>query len=119
MDKNELNRLERAVDKANKKKNKQALYEWAFQLEQQLEEKLRVEYEEMFKQDLENCIDCFIIAIMYTLHFSEVTKLGPKRIKEVMEDITSTVDMFNSGEYSPEEYKKILEKDKIFYNIKR
>ena len=119
MDKNEFRRLELAARKADKKGNKQALYDWGIQLEQQLEEKLRTEYEKMFEQDLESSIDCFIIAIMYTLHFSEITKLGPKRLKAIMEDITATVDMFNTGEYSPEEYKKILEKEKIYFNIKR
>lgn len=116
MNKDELKRLERAATKADKKGNKQALYDWGIQLEQQIIEATEKAYEKKFKNDLIESIDAFIIAIMYTLHFSETTKFGPKRCSEVMKDIVATVDMFYNGEYSPEEYKEILEKDKIFIN---
>ena len=116
MDRNEFKRLERAMDKCDKRRNKQALYEWGIQFEKQIMDATEKAYEEKFKKDLEASVDAFIIAIMYTLHFSEKTKFGPKRCNEIMQDIVATVNMFYDGEYSPEEYKEILAKDKIYLN---
>lgn len=116
MDKNEFKRLERADIKAHKKKNKQPLYDWGIQLEKQLEDKIKKFYEEKFKHDLSKSIEWYIIAIAYTLHFNEKTKFGSKRIQDVMKDLTATVDMFNKGEYSPDEYKQILEDEGIILN---
>lgn len=108
MDKEEFKRLERAMAKTNKKANKQALYDWGIQFEETLLEKLRIEYEKKFKKDLATSIDYFVIAINYVLHFNEKCKFGAKRLKDVMDDITATVDMFTRGEYSPEDYIKEL-----------
>lgn len=119
MDKNELKRLERADAKIKKKGNIQPLYDWAAQFEQQLEEKLNRIYEEKYHKDLADSIDCWIIAIMYTLHFSEKTKFGSKRLNEVMEDLQAVISMFETGEYTVEDYKKELEKDKIYFKVKR
>lgn len=116
MNKEEFKRLERADTKARKKGNKQALYDWGMQLERQLMDNLTKQYEERFREELLQAIDCFLISLMYTLHFSEKTKFGPKRLNEVMKDINATVDMFKTGEYSPEEYREILAKDGIFLN---
>lgn len=113
MDRSEFRRLEKAEAKSNKLKNKQPLYEWGTQLENTLNQKLQAEYEKKFKWDLNNAIDCFLIAIAYTLHFSETTGFGAKRIRNVMDDIIATVDMFHTGEYSPQEYKEILRKEGI------
>lgn len=118
MEKEEFKRLERAWVKANKKNNKQALYDWGVQLENQIIDGVRKEFEKKLKHDLSQSIDYFLISLMYVLHFSEKTKFGAKRLNEVMADVTATVDMFTTGEYSPEEYKKILEEDGIFLNKK-
>lgn len=114
MDKEEFKRLERAENKSYKKRSKQALYDWGIQFEETISERLRIEYENKFKKELEYSIECFIVAIMYALHFSETTNFGAKRLKNIMTDIESTVDMFYRGEYSPDEYKEILAKDNIF-----
>lgn len=116
MDKNELKRLERADDKAHKKKSREPLYEWGIQLERQLEDKIRKHYNEEFEKQLGQSIDWYIIAIAYTLHFNEKCKFGPKRIKDVLEDLIATVDMFSRGEYSPQEYKEILKNEGIILN---
>ena len=116
MDKNELKRLERADDKAHKKKSREPLYEWGIQLEKQLEDKIKKYYQKLFKERLGQSIDWYIIAIAYTLHFNEKTRFGPKRIQDVMDDLTATVNMFNTGEYNPLEYKEILEKEGIILN---
>ena len=116
MDKNELKRLERADDKAHKKRSREPLYEWGIQLERQLEDKIRNHYDKKFKEQLGQSIDWYIIAIAYTLHFNEKCKFGPKRIQDVLEDLTATVDMFSRGEYSPQEYKEILKNEGIILN---
>lgn len=116
MNKDEFKRLERANAKALKKNNKQALYDWGIQFEEQLMNELNKHYEERFRKELLEVIDNFLIAMAYTLHFSEKTKFGPKRINEIMEDLMATVDMFKRGEYSPEEYRETLAKDKIYLN---
>lgn len=118
MDKNELKRLERADDKAHKKKSREPLYEWGIQLEQQLEDKIKKYYQKLFKEQLGQSIDWYIIAIAYTLHFNEKTRFGPKRIQDVMDDLTATVNMFNTGEYNPLEYKEILKNEGIILNNK-
>lgn len=110
MDRNELRRLEKAA----RDKNKQKLFEWASQFETQLRNALDKEYEEKYKKDLQNAIDIFSIAIAYTLHFSESIRLGAKRLPEFMEDLYVTVDMFRTGEYKPEDYKKELESCGIY-----
>ena len=90
-----------------------------------IDRKIRQEYDEIYEQkykrQIEETIENFIIAIMYTLHFSEMTKLGRKRISEFMDDLLVTVDMFQTREYNPEDYRKALEKDgiKIINTTKR
>ena len=116
MDKNELKRLERADDKAHKKRSREPLYEWGIQLEKQLEEKIRKFYEEKFRKDMSKSIEWYIIAIAYTLHFNEKCKFGRKRLQDIMEDLTATVDLFGTKEYTAEDYLKQLEEDGIILN---
>lgn len=118
MNRGEFRRLQKAHKKSYDTGNKEYLFEWASNLEKNITEELRKEYEKNFIDELENAIDSFIISLMYVLHFSEKTKFGPKRLQEIMNDINATVDMFNTGEYSPNEYKEILEKDGIFLKSK-
>ena len=42
-----------------------------------------------------------------------------EQIKDFMEDLLSTVDNFNDGSYSPEEYAEILRKEGIEIKTKR
>lgn len=105
VDRNELRRLERAT----REKDKKHLLEWAEQFENQI----RQEYENAFQKELAEAIDNFCVAIAYALHFSEKTKFGNKRIKEFMDDVFVTVDMFTKGEYSPEDYRQELIKSGI------
>lgn len=75
--------------------------------------RIRKEYEQKYKEDLSNSIDIFILSIIYTLHFNEKTQFGNARIKDFMEDLMATIDNFNDGSYSPEEYKEILKNEGI------
>ena len=118
MDKEEFKRLQRAEEKSFKRKSKQALYDWGIQFEEYINDKLNKMYEKKFKEELGYSIDCFTIALMFTLHFGETTKFGSKRLNNIMEDINSTVEMFKTGEYSPDEYKKMLKDDGIILGDK-
>lgn len=108
LNKNEIRRLEKAA----KDKNKDKLMEWAMQFEEQIAK----HYEDYFKEELGISIDNFILTIVYTLHFNEVTKFGNKRISDFMGDLLETIDMFRRGEAVPDDYREQLKKEGI--NVK-
>lgn len=121
-DKDELRRLEKAA----RDKNKAKLKEWAIQFENQLrdnyeeklkglEDKLIQHHEKEYEKILAESVDNFIVAIIYTLHFNEKCKFGNNRIVDFMDDLLAVVDGFKTGEYTPEEYKEILKKQKIYF----
>ena len=70
-------------------------------------------YEEKYEREVEDTIENFLIAITYCLHFSEKTKFGKNRLKEFLDDLLVTVDMFKKGEFSPDDYRKALIEDGI------
>lgn len=113
MNKDEFNRLDRAKQKADKKKSQQPLYDWAIQLEQQLSDKTKKIYEEQFEKKMAESIGWYMIALAYTLHFNEKTKFGSKRLQDVMSDIQATVELFGNREYTIDDYIKQLEEDGI------
>lgn len=106
-----IRRLERAVEK----KDKFSLIQWITELD----EEIRSDYKIEFKKELSEAIDNYLIAIIYTLHYSEITRFGNKRIKEMIKDIVATVDLFNSKEYTPDDYVELLEKDGITINLRK
>ena len=117
----------RRLEKAAKDKNKDKLKEWAMQFENQLyvyyekqskdfEGKIKDYYEKEYQKVIEYTVESFLIAIAYTLHFNEKCKFGNSRINDFMNDLMAVVDGFKTGEYSPEDYKKILKEQKIYYN---
>lgn len=129
IDMNEIRRLQKAARDGNK----QHLADWFLQFDEQVRNEhkkyaedvimkanreMRAEYEKAFKEELAEAIDNYIIAIAYTLKFSELTKFGPKRTKEFLQDVSATVNMFTTKEYTPEEYKKILAENGIELFIK-
>lgn len=116
MSRAERRRLEKAYK--NIDRNKEDAYAWGVEMANKIESELRIKYQEKFQKELAKSIDYFIVAIMYALHFSEKTRFGQKRIDEFIDDITATVDMFTRGEYSPEDYVRELEKDKIYFRTK-
>lgn len=116
MDKDEFRRLERAKQKADKKNNQEPLKEWAIQLEQQLNEKTKKFYEDLFQKKMAQCIEWYQIAIAYVLHFNEKTKFGGKRLQDVMNDLEATVELFGNKEYTADEYVQHLKEDGIILN---
>lgn len=112
MNKDEFNRLDRAKQKADKKKSQQPLYDWAIQLEQQLSDKTKKFYEERYEEHMRISIEWYLIAMMYVLHFNEKTKFGAKRLQDVMNDIQATAVLFGK-EYSADDYIQQLKDDGI------
>lgn len=106
LDRNEIRRLEKAA----REKNKIHLACWA----QQFEKQIQKEYEKKFQAELEEAITHYWLAMIYTLHFSEETKLGKKRIDRFRNDAMAVVDGFKNGEFKPEDYEKKLKEAGIF-----
>ena len=112
-----FNRAEmRRLEKAAKDKNKMKLAEWAEQFELQVANQYNNYYEKQYQEILSDSISNFLIAIVYTLHFNEKCKFGNNRISDFMDDLMAVVEGFKTGEYTPEEYKKELEQQKIYFN---
>lgn len=112
---NLINRNEiRRLQKAARDNNKIALYEWASQFENQIKQELGLQYENIYKDYLSNAIDNFIIALAYTLTFSEEFTIGKDRVPDLLADLFVTIDMFRTEEYLPEDYKKQLIEEGIF-----
>ena len=106
INKDEIRRLEKAA----RDKDKHKLADWASQFEEQI----RQEYNRAYHDELGSAIDIFTLTIVYTLHFNQMTKFGNKRIKDFMDDLFETVDMFRRGEAVPDDYRKELAEDKIY-----
>ena len=111
LNRNEIRRLEKAA----REKDKKHLFEWTIQFENQVAEMLRKEYEQAYQDELASSIDTFLIAVAYTAKFSETTNLNKDTLPEFMNDLLVTVDMFSTGEYKPEEYRKILADNGIIF----
>lgn len=90
---NELRRL----TKAAREKDLRHLEDWAIQFEKQISQ----EYEREFERQLAESIDNLYVALGYSLHFSELTKFGQKRLESFMKDLLSTIDNFTAGVYNP------------------
>lgn len=106
INRNEIRRLEKAA----REKDKKYLVEWAYQYDNQM----RLEYDRAYREEIDNSINTFLTAVAYTAHFSEETHLGKKKLPQFMEDLFVTVNMFRTGEYTPEEYREELEKNGIY-----
>lgn len=115
LDKNEIHRLVKAA----RDKDLRKLADWGTQFEDSIRREYDRVFEKRIKEELLDAIDNFIVAIVYTLHFNEKCNFGPKRIDDFMEDLLSTIDNFTDKSYSPEEYKKILEKDGIIVKTRK
>lgn len=113
----------RRLEKAAKDKDKRKLAEWADQFEDQIRENLISQYKKIFTDELNDAIDVFTLAIAYTLRYNEYTQFDDVKLPDFMEDMYVTVDMFRTGEYSPEDYFDDLEKcgihfDRLKYKLK-
>lgn len=101
LNRNEIRRLEKAA----REKDKRHLVDWAIQFEQSIHRMLDKEHEE----ELQVSFDTVMIAVAYTLYFSEETVIKDKKdIGEFMGDLFATIDLYRTGEYKPQEYMTIL-----------
>lgn len=74
---------------------------------------LRKEFNDAYKDELDNSVQNFITAIAYTLHYSEEVNLQHDELASFMNDLFTSVDMFRKGEYNPEDYREQLKEDGI------
>ena len=109
MDRSEIRRLQKAA----RDNNKTALRDWIIQFEYSIKRRYDKNFEEAFRRELVKAIDRFLVAVAYTAHFSEVTQLDKNTLPEFFEDLMVTVDLYRTGEYKSDEYKKILEENGI------
>lgn len=109
MDRNEVRRLQKAA----RDNNKLALGEWATKFENGIRREFEREYERAFQAELAASIDNFLTATAYTALFSEETHLDRDTLPSFMEDLFVTIDMFRTGEYSPEEYRDALKENGV------
>lgn len=109
MNRDELRRLQKAA----RDKDLNKLREWAELYERQLQEILRREYEKLYRVELDDSINNFLIALVYTLYFSENIEIERDNIGDFMSELFVTVDLFRLGQYKPEDYKKELDAAKV------
>ena len=109
LDRNEIRRLQLAA----RDKDIRKLSDWATQFEESIRREFDLIYKKNMHEELDHMIDIFFLTIVYTLRFNESTMFGNKRIKSFMDDLIATIDNFNDGSYSPEEYREILKKEGI------
>ena len=83
------------------------------QLAKELYEQARIVCERNYKKQTERNIDTMLLALKYTLHFSELTKFGNKRLNEFMDDLMAVFEGFTTGEYNIDEYRNALLEDGI------
>lgn len=110
-DRNELRRLE----KASREKNKNKLIEWGTAFEKRIIEL----YEKEYIKILQDSINNYMLIMIFSLHFNEKTKFGKKRIDDFMEDFVEVSKGFSRGEFSPQEYEEMLNKDGIKLKVIR
>lgn len=109
LNRNEIRRLEKAA----REKDKKHLLEWAMQFE----DSIRRIFEKEYQAEIQTSVDNFMIAVAYTLYFSEETIIRDKKdVGEFMSDLFSTLDLYRTGEYNPQEYKDILNKVGVFFD---
>ena len=105
----------RRLEKAARDKNKIKLAEWAEQFEIQVANHYNKYYEKKYQELLSYSISNFLVAIVYTLHFNGKCNFGNNRISDFMNDLMEVVNGFKTGEFSPEDYKEELKKQKIYF----
>lgn len=100
-----VNRSEiRRLEKAAREKDKAKLVEWAKDYETQISSELRIVYNNAYKEEIEDSITNMLIALAYTLYYSEEVQIKPEDIPDFMADLLATIDTYKTGECNPNEY---------------
>ena len=109
-----VNREElRRLQKAARDNNKAKLGDWIRQFEHQLDTILRKDYEQAYQNEVQSTVENTLIAVAYTALFSEENYVDKENIGDYMADLFSTLDMYRTGEYTPQEYKDILKENGV------
>lgn len=115
MEENLFSREEiRNLEKAARAKDKKQLMQWASKLSNDM----RMYYYKQNQELIGKQINTFMVTIAYILHFSETTHFNNDQIHEFIDDLYTTFEMFSTGEYSVEDYKKQLLDDGLNIEFK-
>ena len=93
--------------------SKDEMEKWLYNRNILMYNTLRKEFNDAYKDELDNSVQNFITAIAYTLHYSEEVSLQHDELASFMNDLFTSVDMFRKGEYNPEDYREQLKEDGI------
>lgn len=104
INRNEIRRLEKAA----RDKDKSKLYEWLERYTDMVDNCLRQDYEKQYQDEIQTTMDNMLIAIMYTLYYSEENYIDKTNIADFMADLFSSFDMYRTGEYKPKEFRDDL-----------
>ena len=112
-----VNRSEiRRLEKAAKNGDKKVLAQWAIDYETQIASELRILYNKRYMEEIEDSISNMMIAIAYTLYYSEEVQIEKEAIPDFIADLLATVDTYKTGESTPVEYKEELQKIGITFS---
>lgn len=98
----------RRLQKAARDKNIDKLKEWSEQYQYSVEARYEKYYQEVFSKEVNNAVETLMLALAYTLCFSEEINMDKKNIGDFINDFVVTVDMFRTGEYKPSDYEQAL-----------
>ena len=87
--------------------------QYSKELDYRIREEYRQRYEEKYQEEIERSIHNFIVAIVYSLHFSEETAFDNDKVQRFMKDLLATIELFRTEEATPETYKKALNQEGI------
>lgn len=95
--------------------SKETMERWLSNRNASMYESLRKIFEKEYQDEVDSSINNFLVAIAYTLTFTEEIKIEKGAIAGVIEDLLVTVDMFRTGEYKPQDYEKELKENGVTF----
>lgn len=93
--------------------SKAEMEKWIQIRENVMYQTLRKQFDNAYKEELDNSIQNFLFAIAYTLHWNEDVAIDSDKMASFMQDLFVTVDLFRTGDYKPEDYAKELKEDGV------
>lgn len=110
VNRDELRRLEKAA----RDKNKTKLADWIKRFEDYMTSMLKRDFVEACQEEVVKNFDTIIMAVAYTVYFSEETYIDKTNMNEFMNDLYVTIDLFRTGEYKPIDYEKTLNTEGVY-----
>lgn len=95
--------------------SKETMERWLSNRNASMYESLRKIFEKEYQDEVDSSINNFLVAIAYTLTFTEEIKIEKGAIAGVIEDLLVTVDMFRTGEYKPKDYEEALKENGVTF----